>query len=272
VTRKGTFIVKLDLESGAVIKIEKKACPGRPTRLGEPPAEREVCGMPGRHQVGGLWLCVGCFRRVVQDAEAYRRASEEQLVMLDKCLFPAGGAGRLTSTLCGLPATAAVSNIPVCADHYGVVLRWHRELSAREEEARKQLEAEIDAETDAAREAEMRTWAAEGSQIVYYLRRGDGAVKIGTSANPGSRFDALVREHGDLHLLLTHCGDYGREREMHHRFADLCIRGEWFRPEPPLLEWIIHVRRKHVNMQTRSAETVPLRYVLGLLREARQAA
>lgn len=262
----GSFIVNLDTDTGSVLKVEKKACAGRPVRLGPEPAEGEVCGRPGRHQVGTLWLCLICFRGVVQDASAHARADGEHLVLLDRCVFP-GWSTERSAALCAEPAAADVAGAPACARHYDRALAWHREMSARENEAVRQADARVGAEADARLEAEMRSWAADGSQIVYYLRRADGAVKIGTSTEFVRRFGNLSREHGELEILLTHCGDYPREREMHRQFADLALGGEWFQAEELLLSWIVRARCKRANMRTKIPGTVPLRYVRELLRE-----
>jgi hypothetical protein len=71
--------------------------------------------------------------------------------------------------------------------------------------------------------------------VVYYLRHGD-RIKIGTTANPRTRFAALRWEE----LLGFERGDRQLEQRRHRQFAALRFAGsEWFRAEPPLLE---HVR------------------------------
>lgn len=260
-THTGSFIVKLDTDTGSVLRVEKKACAGRPVRLGQKPAEGEICGTGGRYQVGGLWLCARCFRSVTQDAVAHSRAGEEQLVLMDRCLFPAGARTQISSPLCGEPATEVIGGAPACASHYARALRWHQDLLDRDREAERRVALEVDRK----REEEMGTWAAQGSQIIYYLRRADGAVKIGTSADFDRRFGTLTREHGVLEILLTHCGDHPREKEMHRQFAGLALGHEWFRGEEPLLSWIVQARRRRVNMLTKMPGTVPLWHVRRLL-------
>ncbi len=242
----------------------KNVCTGRPVRLGRGYAEGEICGRPGRYRVGTLWLCKMCFPAVIRDAEALACADAERCVLLSRCVFPATLSGTVSAPLCGEPAVTDVGGAPVCDRHYSRALAWHREMSAREEKA----EAQIEAEADRRRQEEMRTWKADGSQIIYYLRRADGAVKIGTSTEFGRRAGDLTGEYGKLELLLTHCGDYPREKETHRQFADLALGREWFRAEEPLLSWIVQVRRKRVNMLTKIPGTEPLWYIRDLLREA----
>jgi len=71
------------------------------------------------------------------------------------------------------------------------------------------------------------------------------AVKIGvTWNNPYSRLgQAQVNCPLDLELLATCVGGVNAERELHDRFADLRIRGEWFRLSDEL--------RAHIQQFTR---------------------
>ena len=75
---------------------------------------------------------------------------------------------------------------------------------------------------------------------------------------------------GPLDILLTHCGAFEREHEMHRKFARLWIKGEWFRCGPELLEWIIYVRRKPANARTALEGTVPPVEIRKLLAESRR--
>jgi hypothetical protein len=75
-------------------------------------------------------------------------------------------------------------------------------------------------------------------EVVYYLRHGQ-RIKIGTSANPRSRFAALPWEE----LLAFERGGRGLERRRHETFASARFPGsEWFRAEPELLEHVERVR------------------------------
>jgi hypothetical protein len=83
---------------------------------------------------------------------------------------------------------------------------------------------------------------AGDGHTVYYLRRADGAIKIGyTKISVAARARVLVRRHGPLRQLATERGGWHREHELHAQFDSLRISPdeEWFRPGPALLA---HVR------------------------------
>src|SRR5208282_4491661 len=96
-----------------------------------------------------------------------------------------------------------------------------------------------------------RILAAEAARaehsLIYYVRRADGAIKVGTSRGLAARMDSLTREHGPLQLMATHGGTYAEENALHHEFRILRIkpREEWFRPGLHLLERIHQVRWNH---------------------------
>ena len=66
--------------------------------------------------------------------------------------------------------------------------------------------------------------------VVYFLQRDDGAIKIGTTSNFPARFDALENEHGILKQLGVMSGTQILEKFVHGMFEDLRIEGEWFNP------------------------------------------
>lgn len=73
--------------------------------------------------------------------------------------------------------------------------------------------------------------------LVYFATRGDphagDLVKIGRTVNLAARMKAL-----DTTALATMPGGPSEEAELHRRFADHRVRGEWFTPAPPILEFI----------------------------------
>lgn len=80
---------------------------------------------------------------------------------------------------------------------------------------------------------------------VYFIRQGDdGPIKIGfTASNPEKRKQQLQTSIADtLHTLLVLPGTRATESHYHARFADLRLRGEWFRPDPVLLDFIQQAR------------------------------
>jgi len=96
--------------------------------------------------------------------------------------------------------------------------------------------AERDARTPASRRFayEIAPLASAGS-IVYYVRRGD-LIKIGTTADPVTRFAAILPDE----ILAYEPGSGSEETYRHRQFFHLRCRGEYFTPAPELLE---HARR-----------------------------
>lgn len=74
--------------------------------------------------------------------------------------------------------------------------------------------------------------------MIYFIRSED-AIKIGYSRNPETRLGELqVGTQHTLELLGVMHGDMVDEGNLHKRFADLHIRGEWFRSDRVLLDFI----------------------------------
>ncbi len=75
--------------------------------------------------------------------------------------------------------------------------------------------------------------------MIYFLQRGNGDIKIGTTINLNIRQPDLVERYGDLELLGLMKGSYEFEAELHFRFKEH-RRGdtEFFAPCPALLDYI----------------------------------
>ena len=84
------------------------------------------------------------------------------------------------------------------------------------------------------------------SAYVYVIQAGNhGPVKIGWARNPFARL-LLLQTGNAARLRLVHTEDFldrrvacSLESELHRMFADLKIRGEWFRFEGALQEALI---------------------------------
>ncbi len=77
------------------------------------------------------------------------------------------------------------------------------------------------------------------SSVVYYARRANGDIKIGTtSSGVKDRLKQLARRHGQLALLAVEDGGFDQEFARHVEFADDRVGGEWFIPTPALLRLI----------------------------------
>lgn len=85
-------------------------------------------------------------------------------------------------------------------------------------------------------------------RAVYFVQRGggDGLIKIGCTVvgirarltTLRSQMRGLDGQEAPLTPLLVTPGDLVTEHRMHHRFAALRERGEWFRPGDDLLRFI----------------------------------
>ena len=78
------------------------------------------------------------------------------------------------------------------------------------------------------------------STEVYFIQAGaDGPIKIGIAGDSFCRLQELQTGHyEELRLLGFVAIEEYPEKDLHGRFADLHIRGEWFRPGQHLLEFI----------------------------------
>lgn len=79
---------------------------------------------------------------------------------------------------------------------------------------------------------------------VYFLSDGD-AIKIGhASGKLERRVSGIQTGHpGELVVLGAFPADIYGEMELHARFAHLRIRGEWFRSDPELLDFIASAKQ-----------------------------
>lgn len=76
---------------------------------------------------------------------------------------------------------------------------------------------------------------------VYIMQCGDlPRVKIGYSINPERRLRQLITTGvpDDLRVIATIPGPPALERDYHRQFADYRVRGEWFRYEGEVKQWV----------------------------------
>ena len=75
--------------------------------------------------------------------------------------------------------------------------------------------------------------------MIYFLRRANGDIKIGTAIHYQIRVTELIKQHGDLELLGLMDGGRELERELHIQFvANRIGRSEFFKPNDSLLKLI----------------------------------
>lgn len=75
--------------------------------------------------------------------------------------------------------------------------------------------------------------ASAPTSWVYYVRREDGAIKIGASRNPKGR----ARRAGGT-LIAVEAGYFDVEKERHAQFSEHRLDGEWFAPAEELLDHV----------------------------------
>jgi hypothetical protein len=76
--------------------------------------------------------------------------------------------------------------------------------------------------------------------MIYFIQANEGGpIKIGTSVRLSLRIKQLAKEERrTIRVLGIMPGSYADEAALHRRFRDILDHGEWFRPEPALLNLI----------------------------------
>lgn len=81
------------------------------------------------------------------------------------------------------------------------------------------------------------------AQSVYFISDEHGNVKIGYATSVQARFGELqVANASELTILLEIPGGRKVEAELHTKFAEHRVRGEWFKLVPEILDYIASVR------------------------------
>jgi hypothetical protein len=118
-------------------------------------------------------------------------------------------------------------------------------LAALDREA--QLDAKRQLEVEAARKETEdldRLLKSSFSTFIYLMEDlRNGHFKIGRSRSPGKRERTLQSEVPQIVLRLSIPADEKHERELHDRFANKRLRGEWFSLAPDDLQWLVSFLR-----------------------------
>ena len=82
--------------------------------------------------------------------------------------------------------------------------------------------------------------------MIYFVREPrEGLVKIGYSANPWRRIEALqIGNHAQLIIEAVVDGEMADEAKLHTRFAAQRVRGEWFRWSGPIAAHVASLESK----------------------------
>lgn len=87
--------------------------------------------------------------------------------------------------------------------------------------------------------------AARNGARVYFAKAGD-RIKIGWSRKVGVRIAQLQTGNpAPVQLLATVPGARALERQLHTRFAEHRVSGEWFRDDPDLVTYIARLNAGH---------------------------
>ena len=79
----------------------------------------------------------------------------------------------------------------------------------------------------------------EDKKDVYFIQGCETQrIKIGISNNVGSRLKGIQSSEPLKLLAVIKQGGKDLERRLHEKFEGLRVHGEWFRPDPQLLEYI----------------------------------
>lgn len=91
---------------------------------------------------------------------------------------------------------------------------------------------------------------------VYLMRHTNGLVKIGHAVNPKTREKTLQAEDPRLHLIGSFPADAKTEKRLHEIFADLRVRGEWFRLEDRHVDWILALKPRKAKRRKRKTMSI----------------
>lgn len=75
---------------------------------------------------------------------------------------------------------------------------------------------------------------------VYFVQVGEsGPIKIGTATDVARRIQSIqCAHHEPVKVLGVMEGGLKKERDMHGKFAESRIRGEWFKPTSDIIEFV----------------------------------
>lgn len=220
-------LLLFDQEAGAYREVYRACTAVWAQQSGGHPSGR-VCGAPATHQVADVLLCEHHYRRMrewmnTRDQrdviEATRKA--RQIADAEVC-----AARKRDQELREIARERAEEQRRLDAET--------ARLQAQHAKHQFRLQLELDRQRIEAEEAVR----AERTVVYYVQRQSDGLIKIGTSRGLAPRMVTLKREHGPLLLIAVVAGSHKEETALHRQFKELRAKGEWFRPELPLLEHV----------------------------------
>lgn len=104
--------------------------------------------------------------------------------------------------------------------------------------------------------------------IIYFIQRGDGLVKIGTTTSLKQRLAAIRQKNGKLSFLGYIEGGFAREKVLHWCFRSDNVFGEWFNPTDELMGLIeLHAEKVTPSIEAIKAGSAKKRFTLDLTDE-----
>ena len=98
------------------------------------------------------------------------------------------------------------------------------------------------------------------SSVVYFVRRADGAVKIGWTSDLERRLRELRKEsRTTITLLAAIPGDKPDELRLQKRFVEYAIGDEWFTESPKIIAFVTSIRQVSTPTPTSETATPPHR-------------
>jgi hypothetical protein len=82
------------------------------------------------------------------------------------------------------------------------------------------------------------SYSEDSATYVYLMEHVNGLIKIGSSKNPRARERTLQAEDPRLEMIFCEQAEAAMEKRFHEIFADLRVRGEWFRLDQHHIDWI----------------------------------
>lgn len=101
--------------------------------------------------------------------------------------------------------------------------------------------------------------------IYFFQAKRGGPIKIGHAANPEERLNQCQIGNPEP-LVIRHVmeGGFEMERRAHKEWAEHHLRGEWFRPASPILNFIKQNSKYVVKRRTRRGGPIKLSDVLDI--------
>jgi len=98
-----------------------------------------------------------------------------------------------------------------------------------------------------------RQYSRQKCNYIYIMRHTNGLFKIGFSSRPEEREKTLQAEDPRLHMIGFFIGTPATEKRLHQIFADLRVRGEWFRLEDRHVDWILTLKPQKAKARKRKS-------------------